>query len=79
MSTREEIQEERKKMRHLRWIVDLTVQLLYQEDVSVPEMLKLVEATKRHVLTLFPDKEFQFELIYRPRFNRIIQERLQSN
>ena len=79
MATLKEIQEERKKLRYLRLIVDLTLQLLYQEDLTVSEMLELVEATKKQVLTLFPGKEFQFELIYRPRFNRVIQERLQSN
>jgi len=79
VATSKEIQEERKKIRRLRLIVDLTLQLLYQEDMTVPEMLELVEATKKQVLTLFPGKEFQFELIYRPRFNRVIQERLQSN
>ncbi len=79
MATAEEIQEEKRRLRQLRLIVDFTAQLLYQADISVPEMLELVEATKRTVLHLFPGKEFQFELIYRPRFNRIIRERLQSN
>ena len=79
MPTPEEIQEEKRKLRQLRLIVDFTVQLLYQADISVPEMLELVEATKKTVLYLFPGKEFQFELIYRPRFNRIIRERLLSN
>ena len=79
MDSSDEIQEEKKKMRRLRLIVDLTLQLLYQEEMSVHEMIQLVEATKKQVLALFPEKEFQFELIYRPRFNRVIQERLQSN
>jgi len=79
VATAKEIQEERKKLRRLRLIVDLTLQLLYQEDMTVSEMIELVEATKKQVLALFPGKEFQFELIYRPRFNRVIQERLQSN
>jgi uncharacterized membrane protein len=79
MPTSEEIQDEKRRLRQLRLIVDFTVQLLYQAELSVPEMLELVEATKKTVLHLFPDKEFQFELIYRPRFNRIIRERLLSN
>ncbi len=79
MATQKEIEEEKRRLRQLRLIVDFTAQMLYQADISIPEMLELVEATKKTVLHLFPGKEFQFELIYRPRFNRIIQERLSSN
>jgi len=60
-------------------IVDLTTALLYQEDLSINEALELVTATKRQVLALFPDKEETYDLIYKPRFERIIKERLKSN
>jgi len=79
MPTPEEIEEERQKLRYLRVIVDLTTQLLYQANMSAAEMLELVEATKRQILRLFPDKEETYNLIYKPRFERIIRERLKSN
>lgn len=79
MPTEEEIKEERRKLRYLRMIVDLTTALLYQEDLSINEALELVTATKRQVLALFPDKEETYDLIYKPRFERIIKERLKSN
>ena len=60
-------------------IVDLTTALLYQENLSINEALELMAATKRQVLALFPDKEEAYDLIYKPRFERIIKERLKSN
>lgn len=77
--TKKEIAEERKKIRQLRTVVDLTTAILYQENLTVPEALQLVAATKKSVLALFPDKESAYNLIYKPRFERIIKERLESN
>ncbi len=79
MPTPEEIADENRRMRRLRTIVDLTAAILAQGEHSAAEALALVEAAKRSVLQLFPDKEATFELIYRPRFERIIRERLRSN
>ncbi|MFQ5675674.1 MAG: hypothetical protein ACE5G1_07245 [bacterium] len=74
-----EIAREQRKMRQLRTIVDLTAALLYQQDLTVAEGLALIDATKQSVLQLCPGKEEAFELIYRPRFERILREKLKSN
>lgn len=79
MATPEEISEEQKKIRRLRTIVDLTAAMLYQGNLTTAEALELVAATKKSVLSLFPDKEKTFDLIYKPRFERIIKERIMSN
>ena len=34
----------------------------------------MIENTKQNVLALFPDKEEEFERIYRSRFERLMQE-----
>jgi hypothetical protein len=70
-----EIREENKRIRFLRFLVDLSLQEIEQEDLSLEEMLRIVEDVKRAACTLFPGKEETFELIYRPRFDRVIQER----
>jgi hypothetical protein len=70
-----EIKEENKRIRFLRFLVDLSLQEIEQEDISLKEMLRIVEDVKRAACTLFPGKEETFELIYRPRFDRVIQER----
>ena len=69
------IREEEKKMRRLRFIVDLAEAVLMQSSLTLRESLDLMDQTKKAVLTLFPDKESVYDLIYLPRFRRIINER----
>lgn len=70
-----EVKEENRRIRYLRFLVDFSVLSIQQGDLSCEEALKLVEDVKRAACNLFPGKEETFELIYRPRFNRVIQER----
>jgi hypothetical protein len=72
-----EIKEENRKIRFLRFLVDLSLQTIQQEDFSFEEMLRIIEDVKRAACNLFPGKEETFELIYRPRFNRVIKERFE--
>jgi hypothetical protein len=69
------IREEDKKMRRLRFIVDLAEAVLMQSQLTLRESLDLMDQTKKAALALFPDKESVFDLIYLPRFRRIIDER----
>lgn len=69
------IKEENRKIRYLRYLVDFSILSIQQSDLSREEALKLVEDVKRAACNLFPGKEETFELIYRPRFNRVIEER----
>ena len=75
MVSSEEIREENRKIRYLRFLVDFSILSIQQGDVSPEEALKVVEDVKRVACNFFPGKEETFELIYRPRFNRVIQER----
>lgn len=76
MATLQKIYEEELRMRKLKALVDLTAQKLRELNLSEPEGIQLIEDTKKEVLKLFPDKESVFELIYRPRFTRILHENL---
>ena len=69
------IREEEKRMRRLRLVVNLTEAVLMQSNLSLPEALQLIENTKKAALSLFPDKEFVYDLVYTPRFRRILDER----
>lgn len=72
---KEELLEEEKKMRRLRFIVDLTQAILMQSDLTMREAFDLLGNTKKAALLLFPDKEAVYELLYAPRFRRIVRER----
>jgi len=72
----EAIREEEKKMRILRFVVDVNQAiLLQQENLTLREAFDILTNTKKAVLNLFPDKEDVYELIYSRRFRRIIRER----
>jgi hypothetical protein len=75
MATPQEIAEENRRIRFLRMLVDFSIQLILQGDLPLEEALRLIEAVKGHACRLFPGKEETFELIYRPRFRRILAER----
>ena len=71
----EELIKEEKNIRRLRFVVDLAEAVLMQSDLSLQESLELIENTKKAALSLFPDKEFVYDLVYTPRFRRILSAR----
>jgi len=75
VSREEEIVEENRRIRRLRFLVDFWLQLIMQSDLSQDEAYRVVEHVKSQACSLFPGKEDTFELIYRPRFVRIIEEK----
>ncbi len=73
---KEALREEDRKMRMLRFIVDLNQAILMQQtDLTLREAFEIMKNTKRAALNLFPDKEDVYELLYSPRFRRIIRDR----
>lgn len=75
MATRQEILEEQVRMIRLRLRVDLTAYRLGHTTLTREEALSLIEQTRQEVLELFPEKGEVFELVLRPRFLRILNER----
>ena len=73
------LREENLLMRRLRHLIALTTAELSVGDHGLTEAEAIIERTRRAVLTMFPGKESTFELIYRPRFVRILQERYGSS
>ena len=66
---------ENRKVRGLKRAVDAAYALILQADITIDEALDIVNATKRRALSLFPDKERTYNLIYAPRLLRAVQER----
>jgi 4-hydroxy-3-methylbut-2-enyl diphosphate reductase IspH len=75
MPTVEELKEEERKLRQLRLVVSLTMSTISQTTLSLDEASKMVVATRELALRLFPGKELAFDLIYQPRFRRLLAER----
>ena len=72
--TPQEIAEENKKIRTLRFAVDLTISLISQGRMTRDEALEHLLKVKDFTLKLFPGKEEAFEIIYAPRLKRVINE-----
>lgn len=76
MDFSEALKEENRRLRRLKLIVDLNLARLYQDpDLTLLEALQVVEQCRDVALNLFPGKEMAFELIYRPRFDRVLHVR----
>jgi hypothetical protein len=76
MNRDEALRDENRRLRRLRLLVDLTLSRLYQDpNLTHLEALQLVEKCRDAALTLFPGKETAFEMIFRPRFERVIEAR----
>jgi hypothetical protein len=63
------------KTRRLQLMVDFTRNLLYQTNDGIENDFQLVETVRRNSVTLFPDKEKTFFLIYYPRLRRVLIEK----
>lgn len=66
---------EQRQVRHLRTLVDFALALIAQSDLSLTDAHRLVQAVRNQAYQMFPDKKETFELIYTPRFRRVIAEK----
>ncbi len=75
MPTREELEDEDRRLRHLRIAVSLALSVIGQTDMSLAQAQEMLSATRAMALRLFPGKELAFDLLYLPRFRRLRGER----
>ncbi len=68
------IQDENRRVRFLRMLVDLSLLTIREGDLSLEQAWKVVQEAKQAACNLFPGKEETFDLIYQPRFKRAIDE-----
>jgi len=76
-SDKEAVRAEEFRLKRLRYLIDFTVALLWQADLTLAQAQKLVADAREKALELFPDKGETFDLIYGSRFRRIVVERYQ--
>jgi hypothetical protein len=74
------IEHENKMIRRLRILVDLTFAVIAQDDdMTLESGWEHVLALKGAAVAMFPGKEETFDLIYLPRFSRLLAERFRAN
>lgn len=76
LMSKAEIEEENRKIRRLQIMMNMVMQVICgDENLTVEEASELVASSKRAALALFPDKELAYDLIYKPRLQRLMRER----
>ncbi|MBI4462093.1 MAG: hypothetical protein HY653_04225 [Acidobacteria bacterium] len=75
MNRDEAIQEESRRIRRLQFAVRLVMNVISQGNLPFEEAAELIAATRRVALTLFPDKEKTYDLLYKPRLQRLLMEK----
>jgi hypothetical protein len=71
-----EIEDENRRLRRLQIMMSMVMQVLSeQSDLTIEEASELVASSRKAALNLFPGKELAYDLIYKPRLQRVIKER----
>jgi hypothetical protein len=72
----EEQQEENRKIRRLQIMMSMVMSVLSQEsDLTLEEASELVANSRRAALAMFPGKELAYDILYKPRLQRLMNER----
>ncbi len=78
MGNEDAVRTEERRVRRLRLLVDVTAQVLAEDEkLTLCEALRLVDAARTAAQRLFPEGDDTFQLVVRPRLDRIIFERFQ--
>jgi hypothetical protein len=75
MMDQNDLRNEEKQLRRLRFVVDLAQAVLMQSELTLREAFDIMADTKKAALALFPDKGHVYDLVYAPRLMRIVRER----
>ena len=72
--TKAEIDEESRRVRRLRIVVNLSLSLIAQGNLPYEEAQEIAAAARRLAENLFPGKGEVYDLLYWPQFRRLINE-----
>ena len=68
--------EEARRLRRLQVMMSMVMSVISQDpDLTLEEAAEMAAGARRAALAMFPDKELAYDLIYRPRLQRLMRER----
>jgi len=71
-----EIEDENRRIRRLQIMMSMVMSVISQDpSLTIEQASELAANTKRAALAMFPDKEFAYDIIYKPRLQRLMRER----
>jgi hypothetical protein len=72
----EDPMEESRRLRRLQVMMSMVMSVISQDpDLTVEEAAEMAAGARRAALTMFPDKELAYDILYRPRLQRLMNER----
>ena len=71
-----EVIQEAQKIRRLQIMISMVMSVISQDpNLTIEEASELAAGAKRAALAMFPDKEFAYDILYKPRLQRLMRER----
>ena len=71
-----EVEQEARLIRRLQVMISMVMSVISQDpNLTVEEAAELAAGAKRAALAMFPDKEFAYDILYKPRLQRLMNER----
>ena len=68
--------EEAKLIRRLQMMMNMVMQVIAQDaTLTIDDASQMIADARAAALAMFPDKELAYDLIWRPRFQRLMRER----
>lgn len=68
--------EEAKLIRRLQMMMNMVMQVIAQDaTLTIDDASQMIADARTAALAMFPDKELAYDLIWRPRFQRLMRER----
>jgi hypothetical protein len=72
----QETLDEAKKIRRLQVMISMVMSVISQDpDLTIEEASELTANARRAALAMFPGKELAFDILYKPRLQRLMTER----
>lgn len=72
----EERAEEQKQIRRLQMMMNMVMQVIAQDgSLTIDDASQMIADSRKAALAMFPGKELAYDLIWRPRFQRLMRER----
>ncbi len=72
----ERVAEERRQLRRLQMMMNMCLQVIAQDSsLSIEEASQMIADSRAAALAMFPGKELAYDLIWKPRFQRLMVER----
>ena len=72
----EEKAEEQKLIRRLQMMMNMVLQVIAQDpSLTIDDAAQMIADSRKAALAMFPGKELAYDLIWRPRFQRLMRER----